>query len=436
MSWLPVTPQDLDQAFRTIAVGVACSVPCALLGCYLVLRRLSLLGDAISHAVLPGIALGFLLTGSVTGPAIVLGAMAVGVLTAVLTQALNSLGRVPEDAGMGVVFTTLFALGVILITNFAAHTDLDPGCALYGQMEFVAAAGNDFNLFGLALPRALLTMAPVLALTVAFVLLLWKELKLVAFDPDLAAAIGIPAGVVYYLLMAMVAGATVAAFEAVGAILVVAMLIVPAATAHLLTDRLAWMMAWAAAVAVLTAVFGYLAAAWLDTSTAGMMAVVAGAQFALAVLFAPRHGALSKVLRTARLALRIAGEDVLALLYRREEAAEPEMALAELRRAAGGMTGRLAVSVLRWQGQLAATPEGRVRLTVPGRRRAESLVRAHRLWEAYAGENLGLPPDHLHEPATRMEHYIGPELQSELAEQLGRPGVDPHGKAIPPPREP
>lgn len=432
IDWLGVSP----LTFWAIILAVVCNVTCALLGCYLVLRRLSLIGDAISHAVLPGIALGFLLTGRVNGPAIVLGAMAVGVLTAFLTQSLHGLGRVPEDAGMGVVFTTLFALGVILITNFAAHTDLDPGCALYGQMEFVAAAGNDFALWGLSLPRALLTMVPVLLLTVAFVLLLWKELKIVAFDPDLAAALGLRAGLIHYLLMAMVAGATVASFEAVGSVLIVAMLIVPAATAHLLTDQFAWMMVWAAVVAVLAAILGYLAAVWLQTSTAGMMAVAAGAQFALAVFFAPRHGVLSKALRAAGLALRIACEDVLALLYRREEAFAAEPALADLRPTGSGVLGRLAVGVLRWRGQVSVTPEGTIRLTDAGRRRAESLVRAHRLWEAYAGENLGLPPDHLHEPAMRMEHYIGPELQSELAEQLGRPDVDPHGRAIPPPREP
>src|ERR1051325_5903308 len=120
----------------TIAVAILCRVPCAILGCYLVLRRMSLLGDAISHAVLPGLALAFLLTGSVSGWGMMIGAAVLGVLTAYLTQAVHKLADVPEDASMGVVFTSLFAVGVILITRVASQVDLDPGCVLYGLIEF------------------------------------------------------------------------------------------------------------------------------------------------------------------------------------------------------------------------------------------------------------------------------------------------------------
>lgn len=137
----------------TIALGIASSVPCALLGCYLVLRRMSLLGDAISHAVLPGIAVGFLLSGQLIGPAIVIGAMAVGMLTALLTQLLSNLGNVPEDASMGVVFTSLFAIGVLVITNAARDVDLDPGCVLYGLIEL--AAIDSRPIFGFEVPRSL-----------------------------------------------------------------------------------------------------------------------------------------------------------------------------------------------------------------------------------------------------------------------------------------
>jgi ABC-type Mn2+/Zn2+ transport system permease subunit len=437
MSGLPLTAEDLRQAGWTILIGAVCSVSCGLLGCYLVLRRLSLLGDAISHAVLPGIALAFLLTDRVSGWPIILGAMVLGVLTALLTQGVRQLADVPEDASMGVVFTALFALGVLLISNAAAHVDLDPGCVLYGLLDY--AAGDTVDLGPAEIPRALLTMVPVLLLTLAFIVLLWKELKIASFDPELATTLGFSAPLLHYLLMAMVAGATVTAFEAVGAILVVAMLIVPAATAHLLTDRLAWMMVWASVVGVLASVLGYVGAVWLNTSVAGMMAVAAGGLFALAVLLAPRHGLLGKVLHNARLALQIACEDVLGVLYRREEAVargeqpRAEWPVEEARRAGRGWPRLLAVPLLRWRGEVERQADT-IRLTGRGRERAAFLVRSHRLWETYLTEHGVLPLDHLHEPAERMEHFIDPALQEELAADLNRPQRDPHGREIPPER--
>jgi manganese/zinc/iron transport system permease protein len=332
----------MTLAFWWILIGILCNVSCALLGCYLVLRRLSLLGDAISHAVLPGIVLAFVLSGQVTGLPIMLGAMVLGVLTAFLTQTLHQVGKVPEDSSMGVVYTALFALGVLLLQNAAHGTDLDPNCVLYGLLEY--ASIDTFDFFGFEVPRAVPTLGTALLLTVGFVLVFWKELKIVSFDPGLAAALGINATLVHYLLMAMVAGVTVAAFDAVGSILVVAMLIVPAATAQLLTDRLAWMLVWAAVVGVVSAVGGYLANAWLETNLAAMMAVAAGLQFLLAVLLAPRHGVVARLVRNARLSLRIACEDVLAYLYRREETAGP----AGERGVAPGEIGRAGGRLARW----------------------------------------------------------------------------------------
>lgn len=424
-------PDNLALHLGPVLVGAVCSVSCALLGCYLVLRRMSLMGDAISHAVLPGIALAFLLTGQINGWPIILGAMALGILTTFLTQAIHSLGNVPEDSSMGVVFTSLFALGVLLISNI--HADLDPGCVLYGLIEFTAL--DTFPLLGLELPRALLTMVPVLLLTGAFLFVFRKELALTSFDPELATAMGLSAGVMHYLLMAMVAGVTVASFEAVGAILVVAMLIVPAATAQLLSDRLWTMKLCAVGVALLSSVLGYAGAAWWNTSVAGMMAVAAGLQFALAVFFAPRHGLVSKYVRNLRLSLRIAAEDVLGVLYRREEAGQGALAVAEARKVAGWLAW-VALPRLRQLGEVQHGPGGTLELTEAGRHRARFLVRSHRLWETYLHRDGALPLDHLHDPAERMEHYIDPPLQEALAEQLENPRVDPHGQKIPPPAAP
>ncbi len=403
------------------------NVSCALLGCYLILRRLSLLGDAISHGVLPGIVLAYLLTGYVAGWAILVGAMAFGLLTAFLTQTLTSFGNVPEDASMGVVFTGLFAVGVVLLTNYAGQVDLDQKCVFVGMIESVPL--RTFPLWRWDIPTVLPTMLATLGLTLAFILLFWKELKIASFDPALARTQGINPTLVHYLLMALVAAVVVASFRVVGSILVIAMLIVPGACGHLLSDRLTGMMLWAALVATLSSILGYFLAspAVLASNVSGMMAVAAGLQFLLVILFAPRHGILAKAVRNLRLAVQIVAEDILASLYRREEAGTAATPLADR----PGWLGRLAQWSLRRGGHIRHDAEGATQLTDSGREKARSLVRSHRLWEAFLGRNFDLPLDHLHDPAERMEHFIGPELQKELAAELQEPGADPHGREIP-----
>jgi hypothetical protein len=273
-------------------------------------------------------------------------------------------------------------------------------------------------------------------MTVTLVLLFWKELMIVAFDPALAGAMGFRVSIVHYLLMAMVSGVTVASFESVGSILVVAMLIVPAATAAQLTDRLGWMMAWAVAIGATSAVFGYLIAVPLATSVAGAMAVVAGIQFAVAVFLAPRLGIVSRWLRNMSLAVRIAAEDVLARLYRAEERGTPSGAGVSPAIEAGvrgqsSLIDWLAHFQLTRRGLVAGGDAGALALTESGRAAARSLVRAHRLWESYLDTHFDLPRDHLHDAAERMEHYLGSELQEELAAELSDRAVDPHGKEIP-----
>lgn len=426
---------DWNQAAWTIAVAAACSVSCALLGCYLVLRRMSLLGDAISHAILPGIAAAFWFGGTTASLPMFLGAVTAGILTAVFTEAVQRAGNVPEDAGMGVVYTSLFALGVVMIARLASgRVDLDPDCVLYGRIEQVVL--DNFKLGGLAIPWALLPPLATLAATLLFVAVFWKELKLASFDPALATAMGLSAAVVHYLLMAMVAVVSVAAFNVAGSILVVAMLIVPAAAAHLLTDRLGVMLLLAVVLALIASIFGYFGAVWLNTVVAGMMAAVLGIEFALAACFAPRHGLVSRTWRRLSLSLRIVSEDIIAIVYRAEERQHELTSGVDrstcLQAGGGGWIARFALLRLRRSGAIIESADGLVQLTDAGRIAAQSLVRSHRLWEAYLGEHFDLPLDHLHEPAERLEHYIGPKLQERLASELARPGVDPHGKEIPP----
>jgi len=421
---------DWANDFWVLVVAVMTNVACALVGCYLILRRMSLLGDAIAHAVLPGLVLAFMLSGTVAIGYMFLGALAVGLLTAVLTETLHRQGGVPEDASMGVVFTSLFAVGVILIRRYGQAVDLDPDCVLNGQLEYVAL--NLVPVAGYEVPRALLSIAPVLVLDVLVIALFWKELLISSFDPALATTMGFRAGLLHYLLMALVALTTVASFEQVGSILVVAMLIVPGAAAHLLCDRLSRMLGTAAGIAAVSAVLGHVAAVHWNVSTAGAMSVVVGLAYVAAALFSPRYGILMAVARNTGTALRIVSEDLLGLLYRLEELGSSRaMSPREATQAVGGGTlAVLALWSLERRGQLER--EGAVlRLTHAGRLRAAQLVRSHRLWEAYLVDYLGLPLDHVHEPAQRMEHFIDRELQQQLADKVVEPATDPHGREIP-----
>lgn len=319
LDWLSRLDPNTQTDFWVITIAAMTNTACALIGCYLVLRRMSLLGDAISHAVLPGLVVAFVLSGSVNILYMSLGALVVGILTTVLVETLHRHGGVAEDASMGVVFTSLFALGVILIKRFGQSVDLDIDCVLNGVLELVQI--NTVSLGGYEIPRALVTITPVLLLNVVFIVVFWKELLISSFDPALASTMGFRAGLMHYLLMALVALTTVASFEQVGSILVIAMLIVPGATAHLLSDRLRTMMGISAAIAVAAAVLGHVAAVHFNTNTAGTMAVIVGLFYLAAVFFSPRYGIASTFWRNLQTSLRIVREDLLGMLYRLEELA-------------------------------------------------------------------------------------------------------------------
>jgi len=304
----------MSDAAAILLTGAFAAVACALLGTFLLLRGMSLVGDAISHAVLPGIVVAFLITKSVSAVPVVLGAAAVGLLTVFLIESLVRTRRVKEDASIAVVFPALFAAGVLLLARFVDQKDLDLDCVLYGEITF---AGLDtISVLGLELSRPMLVLGGTALLNLAFVALLYKELGLATFDASLAAAVGISPLLVHYLLMGAVSVTTVASFESIGAILVVAFLVVPAAAAHLLTDRLGLMLATAAGIGVASAVVGYHAATALNASIAGSMAAAMGGFFVLAWLFAPRQGVIGRMLVRRRARERIALALVLARLVR------------------------------------------------------------------------------------------------------------------------
>ena len=277
-----------------VLMGFLVAAACGLVGNYLILRRMALVGDAISHSVLPGIAIAFLLSGSRGSLAMFVGALAAGVVTTVIIETIHKRTRVKQDSAIGIAFTSLFALGVVLINVFAAKVDLDQECVLYGEIAFIPLEPLA-SVAGIPLaPPTVLRMAVVALLTLALVLVFYKELLVSSFDPGLAVSLGINATLVHYLLMSWLSVVVVSAFESVGAILVIAMLILPGATASLLSQRLPVVHGLAVLHAALSSVFGWHLATWLNCSPAGAMVVAATGLFVLAWVFSPGQGLLRR----------------------------------------------------------------------------------------------------------------------------------------------
>ena len=270
----------MTPTLAIVLTAIFTAISCAVLGAFLVLRKMTMVGDAISHAVLPGIAIAYLLSQSRASLPMFLGAALVGVFATVIIEILSKKWKVQSDASIGMTFTTLFALGVVLITYWSDKVDLDQECVLYGEIAFVPF--NTWTLAGQSMgPIALWSSGILLLLVLIYTLVGYKGLLMSSFNEDYAAVLGI--GVVAWnlSLMSMVSIATVVSFESVGAILVVALLVAPAATAYLISQKLKPMILLAALFGLSGSLLGYLMSAQLDTSIAGGIATILGVQFAL-----------------------------------------------------------------------------------------------------------------------------------------------------------
>lgn len=280
--------------FYIILTASLVSVTCALLGCYLILRKMAMVGDAISHAVLPGIVIAFLISGSRDSATMLIGAGLIGILTTFLIEFLHKKAKLQTDASIGVTFTWLFAVGVVLVSLYAGKVDIDQECVLYGEIAYVPLEMIITEAGTILGPRAVYVVGTVMVLVLIFIIFGYKELLLTTFDPAYATAIGISTTLWHYLLMGAVSATTVASFESVGAILVVALLIAPAATAYLLTDNFKWMLVIASSTGILASITGYYLAVMLDASIAGSVATMTGIYFGIALVFSPTHGILSR----------------------------------------------------------------------------------------------------------------------------------------------
>ncbi len=290
-----MTPQQFDIQLIASLSAVACALP----GVFLVLRRMAMMSDAISHAILVGIVLAFFAVKDLSSPILLIAAAATGVLTVALVEMVSRTKLLKEDASMGIVFPVLFSIGVILISRYSGNIHLDTDSVLLGELALapfdrLVIGGHDIG------PLGAYTMGGAVLLNLAFIILFYKELKLSTFDPGLAAAIGFSPALLHYSHMALVSVTAVGAFDVVGSILVVALMVAPPASAYLLTDRLPVMILLASLFGIASAILGFWTAVVLDASIAGTMASWTGIIFLLVFLFAPDRGIVAMVLRRHR----------------------------------------------------------------------------------------------------------------------------------------
>jgi manganese/zinc/iron transport system permease protein len=306
-----------------LLIAVVTAAACALPGVFLVLRRVVMMSDAISHTALLGIVIGFFIVEDLKSPWLILGAAAVGLVTVSLVSLLERTRLVKEDAAIGLVFPALFSIAVILITRYAGNVHLDVDAVLVGEIAF--APFDRFAPFGRDLgPRGLFVMGGIFLVNLIFILLFYKELKISTFDAGLASVLGFSPWLIHYGLMALVSVTVVGAFDVVGSILVVALMVAPPAAAYLLTDRLPVMLGLSVLFGGLSAVLGYAAASALDSSIAGAMATMAGVLFALVFLFSPQQGVVAAVRRRDRQRLDFAQKMLAIHLLNHEGLPEAE----------------------------------------------------------------------------------------------------------------
>jgi len=294
MPW--ASPEDIIWNGKIVAMGFFVCLSCGLIGAFIVVRKLALMGDAISHGILPGLALSFMITQSKALLPMFIGACIAGLLCSLCIEWLQKKSPLKADAALGLTFTSFFALGVLLITQMGNNAHIDAECLLYGEIGFTPLAKNlKWGAIELG-PRPLATMAMVTLLIISIMIVFYKQLLVTSFDETLSISLGLPIKAIHYGLMLLLATTIVAAFESVGVILVIAMLIFPSTTASFFFSRMPAILFSTIPLAFIYSFGGFFLARWLDCSIAASMVVIAMFCFGLAWLFGPVDGVIPKLL--------------------------------------------------------------------------------------------------------------------------------------------
>ncbi len=418
-----------DPALRLALAGcMLLGLNCGLLGGFIVVRRLSLVGDTLSHAVLPGIALGFLWNQTKDPLAILIAATLVGGLAMLVVNVITRTTRLKQDTALGLVLSSFFAIGVCLL-------------AVIQKLPTANKAGLEKFFFGQAAAISedeLWLLSGTTVVSLVFLVFCYRGLLTLSFHRSFGETLGLPMGGLHHVLMLFTSFAVVTAMQAVGVVLVSAMLIIPASTAYLLTDRMHRLLVYAGVLGVLTAVLGAFFSFLGNNLPTGPFMVLAGAVFfAGAFLFSPRHGWLTRLWRQRSRRLRTERENTLKAMHRvlEDRAFHGEdvtlLELAQLRRETLEESRARALELQRAHLATLSADGSAVHFTPDGWQQAQAIVRNHRLWELYLTNIMQFESDHVHDEAEKIEHILGPDAVRELERKLAFPQTDPHGRRIP-----
>lgn len=418
-----------DEALKAALIGcMLLGLNCGLLGGFIVVRRLSLVGDTLSHAVLPGVALGFLWNMTKDPVAILIGATLVGALAMLVVNVITRTTRLKQDTALGLVLSTFFAVGMCLVT-------------MIQQLTTGNKSGLDKFFFGQAAAISndeLWLLAGTTVVTLVFITVCYRGLVMLSFHRSFGETLGLPMATLHHVLMLFTSFAVVTAMQAVGVVLVSAMLIIPAATAYLLTDRMHRLLAYAAVIGVCTAMLGTFFSFLGSNFPTGPFMVLSGASFFLAAFLAsPRHGWLVRLWRQRSRRLRTERENTLKAMHRVLEDREFHgegvslLELARLRRETLEESQHRAEQLRRAHLATLSEDGKDLHFTPQGWQQAKAIVRNHRLWELYLTNIMQFESDHVHDEAEKIEHILGADTVRELERKLEFPQTDPHGRKIP-----
>jgi ABC-type Mn2+/Zn2+ transport system permease subunit/Mn-dependent DtxR family transcriptional regulator len=405
-------------ALRALIASTMVGVTCGILGAFIVLRNMSLIGDALSHAILPGVVVAFVIFGYNT-LGFFFGSVIAGLLSAVAITWIQQNIKTKNDAVIGIVFTAMFSIGVIGISSISrtgVHLDLKD--FLFG------------NVLGVSNEDLLLT-GTVMMMVVLSIMVLYRYLFASTFQPTIASTMGIPVKLMHYYLMLLLSFSVVAAMQTVGVILVVAMLITPASTALLLADRLPKVLVLSGIIGFLGSVSGLLLSVLYEMPPGPAIAVTVTFIYLLAAFFSPERGLLAKWIRRRQQERKIKTEDILKEVFKISLGAPVKLSVLLEKLALSSKKTKQLLQSLVQQKLIALENKDTYQLTGSGKEQANTLIRAHRLWESYLVKEMGMDVEHIHDEAERYEHLLTSAQVDEVDKQLGYPALDPHGSPIP-----
>ena len=427
-----------DESVRMVLLGtILMGLSCGIMGGLIVTRRLSLFGDTLSHAVLPGVAVGFLWSQSKDSWAILAGATVAGFLGVALISLLMKTSRIRQDSALGLVLSGFYALGICMLTRIQ-------------KMEFGNQSGIDQYLFGQVVGLSssdLWTMAFSCLFVLTLTILLYKELLVAGFDSEYARSIGLPVDFLQYLLWLLLAFAVITSLQIIGVVLVSALLVIPAATASLITDKMRTILIWSAMLGCLAGATGaFLSFLGNQLPTGPIIVLVSAAFFLTALFFHPQNGLLFKWFSSRDRNLRIQRENTLKAVYQELEAINFQketisvsqlakrrrIGMPQAHRETDALVAKRYATLHPVDDKLSAPPRPTLlSLTPNGWGAACRIVRNHRLWELYLTNEARYAPDHVHDDAEKIEHVLGEETVRRIERILSNPRKDPHGKLIP-----